>query len=378
MNWLRQVLALWLLVLLAVGSEAPEDLTSALNRRAIEVFRQLSKPQQSCSFCPASLWFLLATLEAGSGPPDDAALGKFLQLPSPLQPQLRRWEVALRSSRGFRSSSSFWHALTAPLKGDFQALLDRHQKVDFSLPARVCISVNQWADQATGGKIPQLLIPGDLAGAEALLINAVLLKASWQHPFDRAHTRESEFWQADGTVIGVPMMSQEGLFRRVSSTEVEGLLLDYSAELGWSYLALKPATGRSLEQLESHLDWAQLQTWLASAELTRLKCQLPRYRTHSRLDLTAVLASGPLERYFKPGVNLERISTGATGLYVSNMFQDVDLEVDESGTTAAAATVAVLMRGMPETIRFDRPFLYFVLDSQQRIVFMGRYAGPQR
>ena len=378
MSRLRQVLALWLLVLLVAGSEPSSHLTSALNQRAIEIFRQLGSPQQSSSFCPASLWFLLAALEVGSGPPDDATLGRFLKLPSPVQPQLRRWESGLRSGKGFRSSSSFWHALTAPLQGDFQALLDRHQRVDFSQPVRVCASVNQWANQATEGKIPELLVPGDLVGAEALLINAVLLKAKWQHPFDRARTNEGEFWRADGTVVRVPMMFQEGLFRRVSSSEVEGLLLDYSADLGWSYLALKPSTGRSLEQLESQLEWAQLQAWLASAEATQLRCRLPRYRTSSRLDLTTVLKSGPLESYFKPGVNLGKISSGAAGLYISAMFQDVDLEVDESGTTAAAATVAVMTRGIAETISFHRPFLYLLLHPGHKNRFMGRYVGPQR
>ena len=75
-------------------------------------------------------------------------------------------------------------------------------------------------------------------------------------------------------------------------------------------------------------------------------------------------------------------------LYVRIFKQKTKIEVNESGTKAAAATVAVisfakLCRGCheerPKIIPFhaDHPFVFMIVDNKtNNIIFMGQYVSP--
>jgi serpin B len=71
-----------------------------------------------------------------------------------------------------------------------------------------------------------------------------------------------------------------------------------------------------------------------------------------------------------------------TGLYIRKVIHEANIDVDEKGTEAAAAT-AVLMAtgGGPELrqidFKVDRPFLFLVRDVPTgAVLFMGRVVDP--
>ena len=69
-------------------------------------------------------------------------------------------------------------------------------------------------------------------------------------------------------------------------------------------------------------------------------------------------------------------------LFVSDVIQKAFIEVDETGTEAAAATAVIVVKRssrMPKTERFvaDHPFLFFIRDLQTNLVlFHGRVTKP--
>ena len=67
-------------------------------------------------------------------------------------------------------------------------------------------------------------------------------------------------------------------------------------------------------------------------------------------------------------------------LYVSGVFHDSFIAVNEEGTEAAAATAAVvsLMSGAPPaTLTVDRPFFYLIRDDANgEVIFLGRLLEP--
>ena len=73
--------------------------------------------------------------------------------------------------------------------------------------------------------------------------------------------------------------------------------------------------------------------------------------------------------------------TTAERLSISNVIHQANIDVDEKGTEAAAAT-AVVMRAtailaQPVTVRVDRPFLFALRDVPTgAILFLGRVADP--
>jgi serpin B len=68
---------------------------------------------------------------------------------------------------------------------------------------------------------------------------------------------------------------------------------------------------------------------------------------------------------------------------ISDVLQQIFVEVDETGTEAAAATAIgmVIVTGaeMPVEFRADRPFLFAIRDRRNGVLlFIGRYSGEPR
>jgi serpin B len=68
------------------------------------------------------------------------------------------------------------------------------------------------------------------------------------------------------------------------------------------------------------------------------------------------------------------------GLYISDVFHKAFINVNETGTEAAAATGVVIgivsIEILPE-FRADHPFLFFIIDKHTGLIlFMGRVADP--
>ena len=67
---------------------------------------------------------------------------------------------------------------------------------------------------------------------------------------------------------------------------------------------------------------------------------------------------------------------GDSGFFIDKVDHVARIEVDETGTTAAAASgVAIDSHG--PTVNIDRPFFYFIRDrGSGAILFMGHIANP--
>ncbi len=117
---------------------------------------------------------------------------------------------------------------------------------------------------------------------------------------------------------------------------------------------------------------------LKKATVERVKVFLPRFAISSALELSKPLAAlgfGPL---FARGADF----TGLTKvpLFLSTVQHGATLRVDEKGVVATAATaIFALKNGNPAypKLRFDHPFLYFIIDKRNDLVlFAGRVMVP--
>jgi serpin B len=73
--------------------------------------------------------------------------------------------------------------------------------------------------------------------------------------------------------------------------------------------------------------------------------------------------------------------TTAEQLVISAVIHQANIDVDEKGTEAAAATAVVMRAGAmpaePVTLRVDRPFIYALRDLPTgAILFLGRVTDP--
>jgi|SRR5579884_178491 len=109
-------------------------------------------------------------------------------------------------------ANSLWIRTDAPVKADFAQRNRDFYGAEIGDMANGPAAIDAWVSQATNGKIPQIIQARDLAGAFAVLLNAIYFKGSWTTPFDEKLTRPGPFTLPDGRQKNGPMMHQSGSY----------------------------------------------------------------------------------------------------------------------------------------------------------------------
>ena len=112
---------------------------------------------------------------------------------------------------------------------------------------------------------------------------------------------------------------------------------------------------------------------------------LPKFGVDTRAGLVPSLKALGMRLAFEPGADFTGI-TATDRLHIGMVIHQANIDVDEEGTEAAAATAVGMDTtggcGQPvprlvRTIRFNRPFMYVLRDTQTgAILFMGRVTDP--
>ncbi len=251
--------------------------------------------------------------------------------------------------------------------------------VDYRADAEAARGViNGWVSDQTEARIPQLLARGTLDSLTRLvLVNAIYLKAPWQTAFDPTRTHDGAFTRADGSSVTVPTM---------------GLATDlpYAAGSGWravelpyigGSLALDVIVPEDLAAFERSLTADRLAAVTGALAARQVELTMPRFGIETQADLAATLAGLGMPLPFdRDRADFSGI-TPEPRIYIARVIHEANIDVDEKGTTAAAAT-AVVMRatGMPsEPVAFavDHPFLFALRDIPTgTVLFLGRVADP--
>ena len=300
-----------------------------------------------------------------------------------------------RSSEGsheFAEADAFWGQEGHPFLDSFLALArdgfgSEVERLDFHSDAEGAMrAINAWTEHETGGKVPDLLSPGDLDPlVRAVLTNAVYFKGQWARRFDPAATREVAFHREPGCPekdVAVPMMFQTADFRYAHLAEERASVVElpYAGGAVAMFVLLpdEDASG-GLPALEEMLTPENVDGWLGLMTETRVAVRLPSFRmTWGTEDLVPALRELGMTEPFGDAADFSGMD-GTTELYVSKVLHKAFVDVNEEGTEAAAATAVVtrLKAESPVAFTADRPFLFLIRDaSTGSILFMGRVADP--
>jgi serpin B len=237
--------------------------------------------------------------------------------------------------------------------------------------------INAWVADQTEDRIEELLAAGTLDELTRLvLVNAIYLKAPWQTPFAEGMTSDGPFTRADGSAVQVPLMRG-------------GLDVPYATGAGWravelpyvgDELAMLVIVPDDLEAFEAAFDEPVLASIVASLENRHVRLGLPKFGIESRLELADLLGALGMPTAFTANADFAGITT-EDRLLIDRVIHQANIDVDEAGTEAAAAT-AIVMRatGMPVDdveLTVDKPFLFALRDTVTgAVVFLGRIADP--
>mmetsp|Transcript_18631 Transcript_18631/g.74393 ORF Transcript_18631/g.74393 Transcript_18631/m.74393 type:complete len:393 (-) Transcript_18631:59-1237(-) len=233
---------------------------------------------------------------------------------------------------------------------------------------------------------------------QALLVSAAYFKGSWRTKFDAALTvPDAPFFDAHGKtkVSSCAMMVREfspqtqPLPVRVLSRDVgaTAVALEYGEDDGLTAVFVLPDAGRSVADVaaaftaaapRSEEDWASVVRPTTPARRP-VRLHVPRFKLSFERNLFPALAAVGGASLGDNG-GLLRMAD-APDLHLSTLEHHAVVDVNEEGTEAAAAMVAVVKtRSLPlepENLRFDRPFLFFIEDRRaSQLLFAGVVQDP--
>ncbi|MBN2361982.1 MAG: serpin family protein [Deltaproteobacteria bacterium] len=252
--------------------------------------------------------------------------------------------------------------------------------LDFAgAPDESRLAINDWVEQQTESRIPDLLPPGSISILTRLVLsNAIYFNAAWKSKFATELTTQADFTRLDGQVVQVPMMHQTTSLRYLVADTFAAVELPYDGE-ELSMLVLLPDV---FESFDAALDAEGVRAIVDSMESGEVILSMPRWKFASdSLSLRQLLSALGMPVAF---VDREADFSGMDGqpyfLFIADVIHKAFVAVNEAGTESAAATAVIMAgSGMPQgvEIALDRPFIYLIRDIPTgAILFVGRVVDP--
>jgi serpin B len=272
-------------------------------------------------------------------------------------------------------------AYAAKLRNDYRAQI---ANLDFLSPDAPQV-VNRWVDNATHHKINQMVDSFD-PSTVGYLVNATYFHALWATEFESA--QPGDFRTFSGTTVSVPMMKRNESVTELSTPDYTAALLPYKGGRFSAVLFVpnKVLSPKDFSSFLTQASWNAALGYLHSATGSSLggHCKgsdlappnvglacdgtlvMPKFKLDYKKDLTQTLGAMGMPL---PGASLPEFCDACV---LTQVVQKTYLEVDEKGTTAAAATGGAVATALRLPLVVDRPFALALIDNATDApLFMG-------
>jgi len=249
-----------------------------------------------------------------------------------------------------------------------------HERVDFLRGSTLaCDAINRWVSEATAGRIRDLVSELDPLTRFAI-VSATHLLARWERPFSD-DTRPGSFTLLDGSLVEVPLMFRQGGFRYARGPRFDLVALPYREGIADLFI-VAPDRG-FFRRVHDGFGMHPIEDLEATLEEGFHDLRMPPFKLSHRLPLTSTLAQLGFTQLQTGEVDLSGMLTTHERL-VGKVCQEAMIDVNETGTEAAAATVVAHIGGVPDKVVVDRPFLFVLRHRSTRVpLFVGTVLDPR-
>jgi serpin B len=235
--------------------------------------------------------------------------------------------------------------------------------------------INDWVQHATDGGISALIPRGELREDTRIVIASTLrMESPWAAPFPKERTANKPFTALDGKRINVRTMGATGARLVAIGEDYEAVDLILK-ESNHRLLIVAPRAGR-FHAFEDALP-IRLPQVLGATRPLKVDLELPAFRVESSLELGSALLAAGVRVALSSDADFSRMVSGP--VFIDKVFQGAELEIDEDGIKASAATAIAFpppSNQKPQAVKIDRPFLFFLHNWRSgAILFAGRFTG---
>jgi serine protease inhibitor len=250
------------------------------------------------------------------------------------------------------------------------------QQVDFTTDApQITGQINDWVANETDGMISNLLQPGMLkADTRLALVDAIYFNGGWQSIFNTNLTRIAPFYVSPGQSVSAPMMEQLEFARYYEDKLLQAVELSY-INSNITMVVLLPKTNGPLSVTPAELSAA-----LDGLAPRYMDVKLPKFKLAMTINLVPILENMGMVDAFSPGAADFSGMDGGRDLLIDTATHQAVIEVNETNTAAAGATVVTIVTTVvlqPILFQADHPFDFLIRDTNSgSILFMGQVANP--
>ncbi|MCM3176814.1 serpin family protein [Cytobacillus horneckiae] len=371
------------------GEEDYKELLSANNQLGMEMFSEVERDENGNVFIsPASLSMALSMLYNGAEGETKKEIANVLQvngldvkelneanasLIDKLQKDSALIQLDIANSMWIDPKYNFQKEFAEVNQGYFHAEMKEIESAD---------NINKWVEEATNGKIKDMVKAPLDPNLTAMLINAIYFKGDWQFAFNEEETDEGEFLKGDGSAVSVPFMRMKEELAYLSTDDFQAVSLPY----GDGEMSMKiflPNENSSIEEFEKMLTLENWESWNKEFTEKEGTVVFPKFELEYETQLNETLQKLGMPTVFTSQAELTKVIDDEGPFAVSEVKQKTFLEVNEKGTEAAAATsvaiVKMSLQDQPFHIEMNRPFFFTITDNDTGMnLFMGTISNPEK
>jgi serpin B len=242
--------------------------------------------------------------------------------------------------------------------------------------------MNQWVEDQTN-KLLKGTIKEIAPETIAYLMNTVYFKGTWRNEYPESLTNKEAFYTTTQDSSFINMMHKTESLPYYEDELCQMTSLSYYG--GSSMVVVLPKG--DIDEYLKDLDDEILQNILVNGKDNnqRLQLSLPKLDIEVHNPLKELLANQGMEKAFSPNEAefQSMIEVAGENVYVSDIFQNARIILDEKGTEAAAVTVVDMnvtsaqVPSEPIVFECNKPFLYIIKDDASgAILFVGIVRRP--
>ena len=243
--------------------------------------------------------------------------------------------------------------------------------------------LNNWVEQKTNDKIKELVKENDIdEDTRLILVNAIYFKSEWELTFKKSETKVKPFQLNSRDTVHIPIMNNTENLKYYENSDMQAVEIPYK-DNKLSMLVFLPKKNDGIETMEKSLNKEFYSQILKSLKVSNVDLSLPKFKTTLDFKLDIALKKMGMPFAFDGNADFSGMD-GRKDLYIYHVLHQAYINVNESGTEAAAATAVIindLSYHFPSSqVEFNanHPFIYLIKDNNTgSILFMGKIMNPK-
>lgn len=343
---------------------------------AVRLFKECEISGENTLISPLSVMYALAMTANGADGDTLAEMEDVLGMPiGDLNNYFYSYKKSLPQGEKYKLNlaNSIWVDNTFNVKQEFlQSNADYYNidvyKGDLNKKATLK-DINNWVNDKTDKMIPKM-VDENPDGTVMYLINALTFDAEWGEKYPTQKVKDGIFTCEDGTTRNISLMYKSEYYY-IKDDNAQGFIKHYVDDK-YAFVALLPDKDITVSEYVKSLDGAKLNQMLLNQENITVETAVPKFKTEYSVELPETLKAMGMVDAFYPGADFSKLGNE---VFIDAVTHKTFIDVNEEGTTAAAATYVGIKKGISQTekiIYLNRPFVYMIIDCQNNVpIFMG-------